>query len=510
MSSSVPSAAQAATKALANAQTLSLAQQKWPVPDMSVLKEGREPPPQPPLELLGDAWAAQICNIALAKGAPPDYVLAAVLSAAASLIGNARCFEVWPGWREPCAIWMALVGGPSAGKSPAAEPIQRLLAEIETAKVGDYQKARREHDAQLEKAKIVADEWRDEVKKAHQEGAPIPPKPEEAVETDPPVRPRNIVMDITTEELAMILKANPKGCYQFRDELAGFLASLGRYGNDADRPFYLEAYGGRPFTVDRRKNDQPIVIPYLTLSILGGIQPDKLDSLLLKGDDDGLSARFLFIWPEPIRLVRPQNDFDLSVLARAFARLEALEMAEDEGRLVPVVLKLDNPDPIETWAQGLQDEAERMGGVYGSFLGKARGVAVRLAGLIELMGWAIGDNEKPPCSVSTESLQSAMKLIDTYIILMAKRVFNDAAIPEEERHAGSVARHVLDQKVRHFNARKARQTWGLPNMREARTFDAALAYLEEAGWVRKAETRQGDTKGRTAKNFDVNPAVFEG
>ena len=509
MTASSSAVEMAATEALTNARPVTLSSLGWAVPDMSVLQDGRKPPPEPPLELLGKEWADQIRNIAAAKGAPADYVFAAVLSASASLVGNARCFEAWPGWREPCAVWIALVGGPSAGKSPAAEPVQRLLAEIEAAKVSDYQKARREHEAQLETAKIVADEWRDAVKKAHDAGAPIPAKPEEADENDPPVRPRNIVMDITTEELAMILKANPKGCLQFRDEMSGFLASHGRYGNDADRPFYLEAYGGRPFTVDRRKNDQPIVIPYLTLSILGGIQPDKLDTLLLKGDDDGLSARFLFFWPEPIRLIRPQNEFDLSVIARAFARLEALEMAEVDGKLVPIVMKIADPDPIEKWAQGIQDEAERMGGVYGSFLGKTRGVAVRFAGLIELMAWSIGDEEKPPTSVSAKSLHSAMRLIDIYIIFMTKRVFNDAYIPEEERHAGVVARHLLDKKIKQFNARKARQTWGLPNMREARKLDAALAYLEEAGWVRKAETRQGKTKGRTAKNYEVNPAVFD-
>lgn len=481
----------------------------WPPLDLGVINDGRQAAPEPPLYLFGSEWEREIRSIAAAKGAPPDYVLAAVVSACASLVGNARRFEAWPGWTEPCSIWFALVGGPSAGKSPAAEPVQRLLAEIEAAKVGNYNKARREYEAQVETARIITDEWRDSVKKAHDAKAPIPPKPEEADVSDPPVRPRNIVMDITTEELAMILKSNPKGCLQFRDEMSGFLASHGRYGNDADRPFYLEAYGGRPFTVDRRKNDQPIVIPYLTLSILGGIQPDKLDTLLLKGDDDGLSARFLFVWPEPIRLVRPQNDFDLAIVSRAFSRLESLEMQDVNGALAPVILKLACADPIEKWAQDVQEEADRLGGVYGSFLGKARGVAVRLAGLIELMIWAIGTDEKSPTVVSAQSLESAITLINTYIIFMAKRVFNDAAIPEEERHAGLVARHIISAKVRHFNARKARQEWGLPNMREARTFDRALAYLEEAGWVKKVETRQGETKGRTAKNFEVNPAVFK-
>jgi len=472
----------------------------WPTPDMGVLREGRMPPPE--------IIEKQIREIAGSKGAPPDYVMASVLSGAASLIGNARWIEAWPGWREPLAIWTCLVGGPSAGKSPAAEPVQRLLAEIEAARAVDFHQTLREHAAEVEKAKLSADSWREEAKRAHDAGNPIPPKPEDAFEPDPPKRPRAVVMDSTTEELAMIQKANPKGFLQFRDELSGFLAGHGRYGNDTDRPFYLEAYGGRTFTVDRRKNDQPIVVANLTLSICGGIQPDKLNSLLLSGDDDGLSARFVYVWPEPVKPVKPDHDFDLSVLRRAFAKLEVLEMEETDGKLAPVIMKLADPEPLLMWIQELHERETTASGVFGSFVGKLRGVCVRLAGLFELLNWAVSNHEKPPELVSENSVQSAISLIENYIILMSKRIFNDAAIPDDERHAASIARHILKNRVQNFNARKARQEWGLSGMRKAAQFDAALSYLEEAGWVRLQATRQGNTKGRQAKNYDVNPALL--
>lgn len=91
---------------------------------------------------------------------------------------------------------------------------------------------------------------------------------------------------------------------------------------------------------------------------------------------------------------------------------------------------------------------------------------------------------------------------------MSNRVFNDASIPEEERRAALIAHHVLKHDIRHFNARKARQEWGLSDLRVAAKVDAALNYLEEAGWVRLTGNRQGPTKGRASKNYDVNPRVF--
>ncbi len=38
---------------------------------------------------------------------------------------------------------------------------------------------------------------------------------------------------------------------------------------------------GRSFTVDRKNSPEPIMVDHLSIAILGGTQPDKLDSLLL-------------------------------------------------------------------------------------------------------------------------------------------------------------------------------------------------------------------------------------
>src|SRR5829696_128525 len=70
-------------------------------------------------------------------------------------------------------------------------------------------------------------------------------------------------------------------------------------GSGADRAFWVEGYGGRPFTIDRVKHPLPVIIPRLSIGVLGGVQPDRLADLI-HGPDDGLQARFLWLWPEKV------------------------------------------------------------------------------------------------------------------------------------------------------------------------------------------------------------------
>jgi hypothetical protein len=76
-----------------------------------------------------------------------------------------------------------------------------------------------------------------------------------------------------------------------RDELAGWLGSFDRYGGEgADRGFYLECWNGAPYVCDRVKfNAVPLRIEHASLSIIGGMVPDRLRDALAEADD-GLPA----------------------------------------------------------------------------------------------------------------------------------------------------------------------------------------------------------------------------
>jgi Protein of unknown function (DUF3987) len=70
---------------------------------------------------------------------------------------------------------------------------------------------------------------------------------------------------------------------------------MSRYSGGQDNEFWLEAWNGNPYIVERMGRD-PICVDYLLVGMVGGLQPDKL-SRSLKGDLDGMYARVLFSWP---------------------------------------------------------------------------------------------------------------------------------------------------------------------------------------------------------------------
>jgi len=86
--------------------------------------------------------------------------------------------------------------------------------------------------------------------------------------------------------------------------------------SDAARPFWREAYGGRPYRVERQKHPDPIVVNHLVVSWFGTIQPDRLAEVI-EGCDDGLMARFWWFWPEPVQFDRAQRAPNLGFAIRS-------------------------------------------------------------------------------------------------------------------------------------------------------------------------------------------------
>jgi len=80
-----------------------------------------------------------------------------------------------------------------------------------------------------------------------------------------------------------------------RDELTGWIGEMDRYNNamhaSSDRAFWLKAWDGGHYHYDRINRGE-LFIENLSVSILGGIQPDRLAEL--RGlTSDGLLQRFL-------------------------------------------------------------------------------------------------------------------------------------------------------------------------------------------------------------------------
>lgn len=356
---------------------------EWDAPDLAILRLGRRAPPPLPLNVFGPHWAGWIAEAAAAAACPPDYVATGLLAAASALVGHSRWVQATPGWREPPHMWLCNVGDSGTGKSGGSDCLNRdILPELERRMLGDFPERLAEWRAVSEADDARRESWQKEVKTAAKGGfpAPMPPK----AEADPiePQAPRLRQSDVTIERIGMILaNAAPKGVLLMRDEIAGWLLGLNQY-NDAGRAFWIEAYGGRPYRVERVKLAVPIEIPRLAVSVSGSIQPEKLAELFLEADD-GLLARFLWAWPEAIEFRLSRHAPGAEWATEALDRLRSLDLMPGEGdrpsRPVYVPLAEDALPALEAFARDAQRRQEDAGGLMRSAYGKARGTALRLA-----------------------------------------------------------------------------------------------------------------------------------
>ena len=490
----------------------------WEVPDLSFLREGRRTPPTFHPEWLGPHLTRWAEAQARATCAPIDYVSVSLLALVGGLLGNRRRPLAGAGWEEPPTLFAALVGDPSSGKSPASSAVMSLVNGEEASLDADYRHRLREY----EEAKLAADAIMAAHKSAAREAMRANPElataipvalPEGFREPMKPFLKRIVVRDSTIERLATLSAENPAGLILHRDELAGLFASFGRYsgGGGSDRQFFLEAYGGRSFTVDRVKSGDPIRVPHLSIGIIGALQPDKAAELL-KGADDGFVARFLWSWPDPVAGFRiARETFDRGPAERVVNRCCRLHMQSNPPPMPdsPVLLPLKEPAlaVLERFAQAIKTRESKASPLMKSALGKARGHALRLSCVLTHLWWGADPQAswEDPAIIGEAAVATACEMMASYFLPMAERVFGDASIPVAETHAAILARHMREKRLSTFNASKGRYAVG-GALREGSNMDAACAELVEAGILQPIAAPR--KRGRPSKDFAVNPAIF--
>lgn len=484
---------------------------EWRNPDMSLIGENRRKPPDFPVDAFGEFWADWLHQAAEGAVCPVDYVAGPLLVAAAALIGGVRRVSPWSGWTEPSILWIASVGAPSSRKSPGADPIMSIINEMERAYLAEYQTAYGEWARKNEESALVQAHWEKQVADAISNGITPTAKPD-SLKIQEPICQRIMINDTSIEKAGALSAENPRGLLLFRDELLGWFGGIGRFSaRERGRAFWTEAFGGRGYVVDRVKFSEPIRIDKLSISICGGIQPDRL-AHLLEEPDDGLLSRFLWLWPSRKPVRRPSVELNNDAASQALRKLSALSWARRDGDgNEPVVCSLTDEAKtfFETWWTG--HDARIPPGPLGGVFGKAPGLALRIALLLEHLCWCACDPPAtPPDQVGLDATRRAITMMDDYFLPMAEMVYGDACAPEAERHASIVARWLLDQRSMQINARELRRQARLPGLREPAKVNAALDHLADAGWLRPDFSRAGGSTGRRRQDYLVNPLLFAG
>jgi putative DNA primase/helicase len=114
---------------------------------------------------------------------------------------------------------------------------------------------------------------------------------------------RMMVKDTTVEQLQIIQSKNSAGILYVQDEISSLFRKFEQPSNN-DRQYLLEAFNGNSsYSVDRISRAS-VFIEKNTLSLLGTIQPDVLQSIFLSNasSNDGFMQRLqLAVWPDPIQ-----------------------------------------------------------------------------------------------------------------------------------------------------------------------------------------------------------------
>ena len=230
----------------------------------------------------------------------------------------------------------------------------------------------------------------------------------------------------------------------------------------------------------------------------------------MRGADDGLLARILWSWPDAVEFRLGQKPPGVEWAIAALDRLRELDLQPgDPPSPLMVPLAAEARRMIEGFGREMQDRQAHAGGLLRSAFGKARGQALRLALLLELLWWCGQDGmAAPPAEIGARAFAAAAQLISDYFLPMAERVYGDAAATQRERDAATVARWIMRERPADLHVRQLQREVRLPGLRTADQIRAAADALVDADWLRPpmVGTEFGQ-RGRIA--YAVNPRLWE-
>lgn len=223
-------------------------------------------------------WYVGECAEAL--GVPPEMVAVPLLAFAGAAMGNHQRVELKPGFSQRPNIYVAVVAPPGSVKTPAVAAARYPLDVLQKEAFERFRDQLEEHEARLV-------DWE------------ARPKKERGDKPERPLLEHFFTTDATLEALAPILGGSP-GLALYHDELVGWVKACDAYrgGRGGDRQHYLGLWAGEPLKVDRKGADS-LYVPFPTLCVVGGVQPDLLTELADEaGRRDGFVERILWTYPE--------------------------------------------------------------------------------------------------------------------------------------------------------------------------------------------------------------------
>jgi Protein of unknown function (DUF3987) len=332
-------------------------------------------------------------------------------------------------------MWVAVVGFSGTGKTPGLDVTRRVLSVIERTRKQKIAEMQREHETRAQKAKAEKKKWEKAVAEAVEANLQAPPKPASATEPGPFVAPRLCLSDGTIERIAVLLEARPQGLAFVADELARLFLNMQRYSNGQDNEFWLEAWNGKHFVVERQGRP-PVVLDYLLVGVIGGLQPDKV-ARAFEGDEDGMYARFYFAWPEePAHMPLSNEVSEIEPeIQNALTRIVDLPTGDD-GVFAPrtVDLSPEGLSAFETFRAFLAQAKADLDGREREWAAKGATHVLRLSGTLAYLDWAMLGGPEPQ-SIGQQYVEAAVLLWREYFWPHGRAALRQIGLTEKQNNA---------------------------------------------------------------------------
>jgi hypothetical protein len=451
-------------------------------------------------DLVGKTARDRGLRLGVEAGAPA----AALVTVLGSLVPAGNRLQMRqrdPDWTVKPIQWTAIIGQPGSNKSAtigyAVSAVQKLESEW------------RKSFATAERNCKISESRRATAAKAK------PENPDQIFAGEPePEKPRfrqKLFNDATTEALAVALSENPEGLLYHADELAGWLGGMDAYRakGGKDRPFWLQAKEGGPLTINRKTSER-ICVENCAISVLGGIQPDKIRALKLGMSDDGLLQRFA-----PVIIRRDGNGLDIPPDSATVERLAlaATGIADSENdvlfRFSPEadaelhtieafkakeIARPDSSAMLRQWLDKMPNEFGRLSLIFHFIEWHGSD-----------MGALVGGN--PGAVIERGTAERARRYLTEFVYSHARAFYlKELGNSEMDEHALWIAGFVLSRGLRAIKTRDIYRSYPALRAPEQRNQIAVtMRVLEMYDWVRPIKERKG-----VDDEWAINPAVHDG
>ena len=411
------------------------------------------------------------------------------------------------GWTVRPVLWMGLFGDPGKNKSATLQYAMAPITEVQSQWASQYAQEKRAYDAKHPPAVKVKKARKVETAEVAAEG------PAEVVQPDfdepEPILRRKRVEDATTEKLADLLSKNPDGLFYFNDELAGLFGGMDAYRakGGKDRSTWLKFKDGADILVDRMGQDS-IYVPVGAVSVLGGMQPDKIQPLKAALSADGMLQRFL-----PIILKRPDAgedvapDREIADMVRQVAqclvdsgpgkRFRFTIEGDKERRQLEAFVKREMALPkasasFAQWLEKLPNEFGRLALVFHFVEWYARPAA------------CLGIDDGPPELVSGETARRARRFLEAFAHPHAAVFYNYVlGASQIEDHARWVAGFIVARGMAAITERDVYKNYSAFKGQDTRgDLTNTMRDLELNDWLRPTKFAGG-----RPTHWTVNPVV---